>query len=80
MLPFTDTFCQSYEKQYGENLLETLPELFWELPAGRLSVTRYQYHEHVARLFSQAYASTIGKWCREHNIISTGHLMWEDTM
>lgn len=80
MLPFTDTFCQSYEKQYGENLLETLPELFWELPAGRLSVTRYQYHEHVARLFSQAYASTIGKWCREHHILSTGHLMWEDTM
>lgn len=80
MLPFTDTFCQSYEKQYGENLLETLPELFWELPDGWLSVTRYQYHEHVARLFSQAYTATIGKWCQEHHILSTGHLMWEDTM
>lgn len=79
-IPFTDDFEDTYKKNYGVSLLDYLPELFWEPSDGKISVTRYRYHDHLSERFASAYADTIGKWCHAHGIMLTGHMMEEPTL
>ncbi|MDR1531532.1 MAG: hypothetical protein LBS62_05005 [Clostridiales bacterium] len=80
-LPWTrdlpDTFAAAYP---GENILETLPELIWQLPDGRVSVTRYHYHDHVTERFASAFADQCGGWCEKHGLMLTGHMLHEETL
>ncbi len=80
VFPFTDDLPDTYRAAYGDDLLEHLPELFWELPDGQPSLTRYRYHDHVADRFTVAFADQIGAWCEKHGIALTGHLMEESTL
>jgi len=79
-LPWTDDVPDTYKAAYGEDLLDRLPELLWELPGGKASVTRYRYHDHIAERFACAFADTVGKWCEQHGIMLTGHMMEEPTL
>ena len=79
-IPFTEDFVSSYRKQFGADCLDTLPELFWELPDQRTSLARYRYHEHVTQRFATAFASTIGRWCKQHGLLLTGHMMQEPAL
>ncbi len=80
IIPFTTDFFETFYQVYEQRLDDCLPELFWELPARRPSVTRYRYHDHLAERFSAAYADSIGTWCRQHGIALTGHMMEEPTL
>ena len=79
-LPWTDKVPELYKDAYGEDLLASLPELFWELPDGKNSVVRYHYHDFIAELFAQSFADTVGSWCRQNGIALTGHMMEEPTL
>ena len=79
-VPYTDTFDEQYAARYGESVFAHLPEVFWELPDGRLSVHRYRYHDFVSELFAQNYAGVLGRWCEENGIRLTGHMMDEDSL
>jgi hypothetical protein len=79
-IPFTDDFSDTYIEAYGNDILDFLPELFWELPHEELSLARYHYHDHVCERFAAAFADTVGKWCGEHGIMLTGHMMEEPTL
>jgi hypothetical protein len=78
-LPWTPDLEDTYKAEYGESLVEHLPELFWELKEG-VSLTRYHYHDHVAERFASAFADTCGDWCKAHGIHLTGHMMEEPTL
>lgn len=80
IIPYTDDFEDTFKKAYGSSFLDHLPEVFWELASGQVSVARYHYHDHVAERFAEAYCDTIGKWCRDHGISLTGHMMEEPTL
>ncbi len=80
IVPYTDDFEQTYQQQYGESFLDKLPEVFWELPDGAVSVTRYHFHDHIAERFASAFADTVGGWCKEHGLLLTGHMMEEPTL
>ena len=79
-LPFTDDLPETFRAAYGEELLDCLPELFWDLPDGKISLIRYHYHDHIAERFASAFADTIGTWCKENGIMLTGHMMEEPTL
>ena len=79
-LPWTMNFSKSFQAAYGLDILEYLPELFWDLPNGDVSVIRYQYHDHTAELFATAFADQCGKWCQKHGLMLTGHMMEEPTL
>lgn len=79
-LPWTDDLPETFRAAYGEELLEHLPELLWELPEGKVSLIRYHYHDHIAERFAQAFADTCGGWCQEHGLMLTGHMMEEPTL
>jgi len=80
-LPWTfdieDTFKATYN---GESLISALPELLWDLPDGKVSTTRYHYHDHVAERFTAAFADQCGAWCDKHGVMLTGHMMEEPTL
>ena len=80
LLPWTHDLEESYKAEYGESLIEHIPELAWELPDGKISLTRYRYHNHVAERFATAFADTCGKWCDKHGILLTGHMLDEPTL
>ncbi len=80
ILPWTDDLPQSFLKMYDEDLLDALPELFWELPDNQTSTVRYHYHDHIAERFACSFADQVGAWCRAHGIMLTGHMMEEPTL
>lgn len=80
VIPFTDDLPESFQTAYGGDLLDHLPEIFWELPGKAPSVWRYRYHDHVCERFAEAFADTIGNWCRANGIALTGHMMEEPTL
>ena len=79
-IPWTDDIPQTYAAVYGEDILDRFPEVIWDLPESAPSVTRYRYHDHIAERFAQAFADNCGKWCRDHGIMLTGHMMEEPTL
>lgn len=80
ILPWTDDLPQSFADAYDENLLDALPELFWELPGDQVSTVRYHYHDHIAERFARSFADQVGAWCRAHGLMLTGHMMEEPTL
>ncbi len=80
VLPYTDDFPETYKKAYGVDFFDTLPEILWELPDGKYSLSRYRYHDHAAERFAHSFADTIGDWCKKHNIQSSGHMMNEPSL
>ncbi len=79
-LPFTDDLNATFRAAYGEDLIDHLPELFWDLPDGQVSLIRYHYHDHIAERFAAAFADTIGTWCQNNGIMLTGHMMAEESL
>ena len=80
VLPWTEDLPRTFAAAYGQDLLEGLPELFWELPEGKRSLLRYRYHDHVAERFARSFADQCGKWCEDHGLMLTGHMMEEPTL
>lgn len=79
-LPWTDDLPETFRQAYGDDLLDRLPELIWELPEGKISQTRYHFHDHIAHRFATAFADNCGAWCRAHGLMLTGHMMEEPTL
>ena len=80
ILPWTPALPELYEKRYGQDVLSTLPELFWELADGRVSRPRYLYHDFIAEQFASCFADKCGGWCKDHGIALTGHIMEEPSL
>lgn len=79
-IAYTESMESCFQTHYGYSLLDHLPELFWEAADGTLSKVRYDYHDCVAWMFATAYAKTLGDWCDQHNLLLTGHLLFEEKL
>ncbi len=79
-LPWTDKIPEFYAKAYGEDLLEHVPELVWELPEGKISRSRYRFHNLIADTFARSFCEQIGSWCDKNGILFTGHVNGEPTL
>lgn len=77
--PWTLGFEVGYREKFGEDILDALPELIFGTKEG-ISHVRYNYFRHESELFHQAYLDNISKWCSENGIMSTGHIIGEDTL
>ena len=80
-LSWTEDLPETFAEKYpGEDLLSGLPELVWERADGQVSVLRYHYHDHVCDRFTEAFTDNVGRWCREHHLAFTGHMMDEHSL
>ena len=79
-LPWTTDFADTYQAEYNEDILDFIPELFFNLAGEKLSRARYRYHDHCSERFASAFADTMGDWCEKHGLLLTGHMMAEATL
>lgn len=80
ILPWTEDVPETFRASYGEEIIDHLPELLWDLPEGKISTVRYHYHDHISERFTQAFADQCGDWCDKHDLMLTGHMMEEPTL
>lgn len=80
ILPWSDDVPETYASRYGNNIVDHLPELLWDLPDGRISVDRYHYHDHICDRFVEAFVDQCGSWCADNGLMLTGHMMQEPTL
>ena len=77
-IPWSFILLEEYEKAYGENLLDSLIELF--KPVGNYKDTRFKFWKLVTDLFSANFMKPIYDWCEEHGLKLTGHLVSEEDL
>ena len=80
VLAWTTDFDKLFKKQKGYDIIERLPELFWDNADGTLSKARYDYYDFCANLLCMSYFENISKWCENNNIMFTGHLKSEHSL
>lgn len=79
-MPWTAGLDSLYKELYGEDLLDHIPELLWELPNGDLSDVRWKFQNLLTDRFVESYCRQIGTWCDSHGISLTGHVMGEPSL
>ena len=79
-MPWTIGLETLYLQRYGEDLLDVIPELLWELPEGKLSSVRWKFQNLLTDRFVDSYCKQIGDWCQNHNLALTGHVMGESSL
>ena len=79
-LPWTPDLPTTYKRAYGSDIVEHIPELFWDLPNGKISVDRYRFHDHICQRFTDAFSAVCGKWCEKNKLPLTGHMMEEPSL
>lgn len=77
-IPWSECLPEFYKQEYAEDLLEHLPELFFDI--GDYRKTRVQFWRMLTILFSESYVGQIGRWCHDHGLKLTGHLLLEETL
>ena len=80
LFPWTHDLDEEYQSLHGESILDHLPELVWQLPEGKASVSRYRFYDLLANRFAAAFCGQIGSWCDDHGIALTGHVNGEPTL
>ncbi|OHB43346.1 MAG: hypothetical protein A2Y13_03445 [Planctomycetes bacterium GWC2_45_44] len=79
-LPWTDKLPLHFKKRYGYDIIEHLPELFFDVDSQAVTPARHNYHDCATHLFVDAFARQIGQWCEKNNLIHTGHVLLEETL
>ena len=75
---WTTDFPLTFKMQKGYDLVPLLPELVWDKKTP--SKARYDYFDHQAEKLKTTYADKIGKWCKRHGILFSGHYAQEDSL
>ena len=75
-LPWTDIFPEFFKSKRGYDILEELPYLF--LDGEKSYKIRYDYWRTISELFVDSYTRQLGEWCEKHNLLFTGHYLYEN--
>lgn len=77
VLPWSLSIEREFSQRRGRELLPLLPALVAEAGAEGARA-RYEFWNTVGELVSENYFGQIQTWCRQHNILSGGHLLMEE--
>ena len=80
LAPWTYTVFAEYERRFGYDLVPRLPELFLRLDGQTVSEVKWHYVELLQQLFIESWSKPCDQWCRENNLILTGHYLHEDSL
>lgn len=75
-LPWTDIFPEYFKEKRGYDFFEIAPFVFF---SGERSIkARYDFWRTISELFVESYTKQIYEWCKNHNILFTGHFLEEN--
>jgi hypothetical protein len=78
--PWTRSLPATFRKRYGYDIVEHLPEVFFDVDGNSVSRARYHYMDCVTFLFVDAFSRQIGEWCQKNGIAFTGHVLCEELL
>ena len=77
---WTENMEEKFARRYGENLLDRLPELFFEINGDSCSKLRWQMANLRAELLVSAFAVQAAGWCGKHHLLFTWHVFGEENV
>ena len=80
LTPWTPKLFAEYQRKFGIDLVENLPELFLRKNGEKVSYVKWCYVELLQELFLQNYAKPYLEWCQENGLQVTGHVLHEDNL
>jgi len=78
-LPWSDEIPRKFREAFGYDIATRLPALAADFGVESTRV-RCDFWDLIGRLVSENYFGQIQKWCRNHGIASTGHLLYEEDL
>lgn len=79
-LPFTEKLPEIYKEKSGMEFFQSIPKMIWNRKEKEISKERYFLYDVCAEQFVSAYCKTINSWCKKHEILSTGHILGEESL
>ena len=79
-ISWTDKLPGVFQKRYGYDICDKLPEIYFNFKDEKISKTRYHYFDCITYLFVDSFAKQIGAWCEKNKILFTGHILGEDSL
>ncbi|HEX9386114.1 MAG TPA: glycosyl hydrolase [Anaerolineales bacterium] len=77
IVPWTKEMFRRFQARNGYNLRPRLPDLFFDIRPDSARV-RYDFYNTLTDFYSQAFYQQIHEWCEKHNVLFTGHLLYEE--
>jgi hypothetical protein len=77
VVPWTRHMFRRFLERNGYNLRPRLPDLFFDVSPDSARI-RYDFYSTLTDFYSNAYYRQIREWCREHGVVFTGHLLYEE--
>ncbi|KAK9457080.1 hypothetical protein V1511DRAFT_529256 [Dipodascopsis uninucleata] len=77
-IAWTTDWEKLFSSRYGYDILDKLPEVFWDL-ADKLAPnsSRYHLYDFACEQLVVSYVDQIAKWCNDHNLLLLGHMEGE---
>lgn len=79
-VPYTQKLFAEFEKRFGYDLKEKLPELFLQVDGQSISPVIWHFTELLQQLFLENFAIPCREWCEAHNLVLCGHILHEDSL
>ena len=80
MAPWTAALPGEFQKRFGGDLIEQLPDLFLRREGAAIAPVKWQYMELLQSLFLENWARPIQDWCHSNRLAFTGHVLHEDSL
>jgi hypothetical protein len=77
VVPWTKNMFRRFQERNGYNLRPRLPDLFFDIRPDSARV-RYDFYNTLTDFYSDAFYKQIHEWCQEHDVLFTGHLLYEE--
>ena len=77
-IPWTEEFEKYFFEKRGYDVLDMIPYFYFN--GEKSAKIRHDYWRTVSERFKEAYSVQIGDWCRENNLLFTGHFLQEDKL
>src|SRR5215212_4507958 len=77
VVPWTKDMFRRFQERNGYNLRPRLPDLFFDVRPDSARV-RYDFYNTLTDFYSKAFYQQIHEWCQQHNVLFTGHLLYEE--
>jgi hypothetical protein len=79
IVPWTKDMFRRFHERNRYNLRPRLPDLFFDVSDDSARV-RHDFFSTLTAFYSEAYYKQIQDWCREHDVLFTGHLLYEENL
>ncbi|MBW3633808.1 MAG: hypothetical protein KY456_12365 [Chloroflexi bacterium] len=77
IVPWTKEMFRRFHERNGYDLRPRLPDLFFDVSPDSARI-RHDFYETLTAFYADAYYRQIHDWCREHDVLFTGHLLYEE--